>query len=196
MLEGLTRPQGRPAFKEEAMTEMKHTPEPWYVEDDGLAIYVSSDHADTGDICDLYHTDARTDIHRKTNCEANAKRIVACVNALAGCSDELLKGPALKRSIENSREMLQELKAAVVAYDAILKLSADSEEIMRLLPGAEYCKNTLERLIAKVEGRYVMGIDPCVCTTCIHDTDNPDECCYMFKEQPAALPCAQYEEKI
>ena len=55
--------------------------------------YVTSDQAGTGDICDLYHTKHRgEDFYRKENAEANARRIVACVNALDRFSNEALDG--------------------------------------------------------------------------------------------------------
>ena len=59
-------------------------------------VYVSSAFAGPSDICDLYHKDEKGKIHLKSNAEANAKRIVACVNALNGISNEVLEAGVIE----------------------------------------------------------------------------------------------------
>ena len=82
--------------------EGKHTGGKW--EDVGYdcgdqrdnIVYISSTVELKNDICDLYHKDKDGNIHIKENAKANAKRIVACVNALNSISNEALESGAVE----------------------------------------------------------------------------------------------------
>lgn len=71
------------------MSEQKWTSEPWRVESADHGVWITSPDAGVGDICDLYHytrisDDDGVDTFQKDNAEANAQRIVTCVNACQG----------------------------------------------------------------------------------------------------------------
>ena len=92
------------------MNENKHTPEPWSVDPDSTDYYASildADGADTillGDYVDWWMT------------KANARRIVACVNACAGIETGHLEKyglPDLAQKISDLRKQRDELLAAL-----------------------------------------------------------------------------------
>lgn len=67
------------------MSEMKHTPEPWALYPNS-GIYTCDDIADARGDC-IAAMDSRGALAGKDEINANAARIVACVNALAGIHD-------------------------------------------------------------------------------------------------------------
>ena len=78
-----------------------------YGEGDGEGIvFITSDEADRGDICDLYHKNGQGDTFIKPNALVNAKRIIACVNALDGISNEALDKGAVGEMVELLEYML------------------------------------------------------------------------------------------
>lgn len=92
------------------MNENKHTPEPWSVDPDSTDYYASildADGADTillGDYGDWWMT------------KANARRIVACVNACAGIETGHLEKyglPDLAQKISDLRKQRDELLKAL-----------------------------------------------------------------------------------
>lgn len=92
------------------MNENKHTPEPWSVDPDSTDYYASildADGADTillGDYVDWWMT------------KANARRIVACVNACAGIETGHLEKyglPDFAQKIFDLREQRDELLKAL-----------------------------------------------------------------------------------
>jgi hypothetical protein len=70
----------------------EHTKEPWIVIDfdPHHGTYIEDEHGET--ICDLYVIDRITDKPiQQNNAEANARRIVACVNTCEGIDTERLE---------------------------------------------------------------------------------------------------------
>lgn len=95
------------------MNENKHTPEPWSVDPDSTDYYASildADGADTillGDYGDWWMT------------KANARRIVACVNACAGIETGHLEKyglPDLAQKISDLRKQRDELLKALERF--------------------------------------------------------------------------------
>lgn len=73
------------------MSGDKHSPEPWRVEQGSMRDIETA----TGTTVVWGHDD----YSEPTMSEANARRIVACVNACAGMSTEALEGDALDRLV-------------------------------------------------------------------------------------------------
>ena len=78
-------------------TETKHTKEPWYFDQKNTCISPVSD--DQLEICSIQPIDTTAKAGKwfmfGEQSEANARRIVACVNACAGLSDEQLEDDKL-----------------------------------------------------------------------------------------------------
>ena len=88
--------------------EGKHTGGKWTViidQTEKNLVYITSDMALRADICDLYHRSPSGALHAKANAKDDAERIVACVNALKGISNEALKENVIKETIEVLRDI-------------------------------------------------------------------------------------------
>jgi hypothetical protein len=72
------------------MSETKHSPEPWRIDKEDPASGIGDA---AGEIC-------AEGWGRKRLADANARRIVACVNALAGISTEALESGALAKALD------------------------------------------------------------------------------------------------
>lgn len=74
------------------MSENKYTPEPWRVE---LVNHALGDTGDYEGVVEIRAGDAKRPMIEiwsdSDEAEANARRIVACVNACAGCATEILE---------------------------------------------------------------------------------------------------------
>lgn len=85
-------------MRDEAMSETRHTPEPWINPYPGSEVYLRDIVNVTGHYEDgrpMYWTVATVN-QRRDESEANANRIVACVNALQGLTnDEVARLPEL-----------------------------------------------------------------------------------------------------
>lgn len=83
------------------MSENKHTPEPWRVE---LVNHALGDTGDYEGVVEIRAGDAKRPMIEiwsdSDEAEANARRIVACVNALEGLNDYALSGGWSFRGIE------------------------------------------------------------------------------------------------
>jgi hypothetical protein len=127
------------------MSAAKHTPEPWFAVHikGSTRRYITSHDAGSGDIADLYHytrLGSRDDLETftKENAEANAARIVACVNACAGMDDPEANVATLKadsgymvkyrdaylHAITERYELLEALRDAVRALATIKRVDA------------------------------------------------------------------------
>jgi hypothetical protein len=73
----------------------QHTPTPWETS------AVVSAGGVGWDVCEASAGDMIADLQDCPNAEANAKRIVACVNACEGIDDPEQSIPAMKRALEN-----------------------------------------------------------------------------------------------
>lgn len=115
---------------------MKHTPEPWHVDIGDDAVYVVD-------------SDENVAIARVTNyklqdvAEINARRIVACVNALAGMPDSALVGANIRNQLDRQHDALREaesdnatLRAALQTHGAeAAKLMQHRDELLAALDG-------------------------------------------------------------
>ena len=128
------------------MSENKHIPEPWYYENcgEGFDIYDSDDHSVIDGSFGLIE------------CEANARRIVAVVNACAGIETEMLEmvveeGRTVLQDIEELTKQRDELLAAAEAIEINGEECLDFDECTAMLvPIDDYHK--LVEAIASVKG--------------------------------------------
>lgn len=87
---------------------MSHTKEPWAIDQN----YPTDIQSKSEEICSMWARDCRED-----KAKANARRIVACVNACAGISTELLE-----RGAQNDwAEMMQEMETELLETKARLQ---------------------------------------------------------------------------
>ncbi|WP_320153010.1 hypothetical protein [uncultured Tolumonas sp.] len=119
---------------------MKHTPEPWFYDENRPANFYSDD--DTGSIigeCGRYAFVKRSDDERR----ANARRIVACVNACEGSTTEDLErlGKDFVAPLINLIDQRDELLTAITEAENI---AVDSIRRMRAahVPCADLIKRT------------------------------------------------------
>jgi hypothetical protein len=90
-------------------TEQKHTPEPWREQDGRIVANEPSADNDEVLICDV-----APDNHALTEFdEFNARRIVACVNACAGISNEHLELLSVAQMVAAAVEQRDELVGAL-----------------------------------------------------------------------------------
>lgn len=123
------------------MTSTKHTPGLWIIEyQEGDKPYIVADQGKRWNnpvICDLY-SDVTTEdsvtiwpwLEAHENAEANARRIVACVNACNGFSIEEIDGADLFKDSIESCNLIDELQAQsdeMLSY--LKKLQAISHEM-------------------------------------------------------------------
>jgi hypothetical protein len=90
------------------MTEQKHTPEPWKVSGTGTMRYI--DVPVGNGILQEVATCMRVEYG---DMEANARRIVACVNACAGISTEVLEYNAMHGGVAGLEQQRDQLRAAL-----------------------------------------------------------------------------------
>jgi hypothetical protein len=125
------------------MSEIKHTPDPWRTTElDRVIADTIQKVNDDYFIADCFGPDAK----------ANARRIVACVNACAGLSQDALDGGwkaveiiAYSRSLEQQRDQLLDalkgvLKCARGSSGRIIIDQYDEEEINRAIAAVEQSK--------------------------------------------------------
>ena len=106
------------------MSETKHTPEPWKVNQDGCGdLFISGSNAEH--VTDCGGVDDDTFI-------ANARRIVACVNACKGLSTERLESPGYNINDE-FRYIALNYTDRQRAEVAILKAEADRDALLKPL---------------------------------------------------------------
>lgn len=107
------------------MSEHKHTPEPWHID------AVGNIWADTK-ICNMREIADRAESYRamtESEHRANARRIVACVNACAGMSDE-----AMELAVENGG------MKAVIGFARDLERQRDQLlEALKVIVESEQC---------------------------------------------------------
>lgn len=103
----------------------KHTPEPW--DDFAFEIY----DAEKNIIADCGYSD---DVWGKTQCKANAARIVACVNACAGIEDPEATIPALNDLADKAIELTADVN---IKEMVINQLKAERDELIRILKVVE-----------------------------------------------------------
>lgn len=102
---------------------MAHTPEPWAVDPDERAEMEWNNHilGATGErICFMAHDGTPTNAAG----EANAARIVACINALAGIPTDKLRPGIVKELIDAARQAVHE------AADLIRAQAAHIDKLM------------------------------------------------------------------
>lgn len=109
----------------------QHTPEPWEVCAFGIGL-----HANNIPICQ-FHNKLGDDF---PNCEANARRIVACVNACAGIPNEDLEmdNSAFIRVFNERNELVKQRDDLLAALN-LWKLASDNAEESELDDMACYC---------------------------------------------------------
>ena len=117
----------------------KHTPEPWIRDDrSGLECDVRAASGRKVALCwGLASNNARNyDKKYKAECDANARRIVACVNACRGIDDELLADDCIRKTREDRDELLKQrdelLKSLRWAVREIERNTCSHEETERL----------------------------------------------------------------
>lgn len=92
-----------------------HTPEPWHVSTDGYAVSIPRGHGETT-VADCF--DAGRDEFPATR-QANARRIVACVNACEGIGTETLEKERSyvrgHKGLLDERNRLREINAELLA---------------------------------------------------------------------------------
>jgi hypothetical protein len=85
---------------------MKHTKEPWCLR----GVNIDSDNSDVSvGCCYKTHSVGQT----PKSALANAKRIIACVNACAGMEEPAMEIPALKAELERLRDALSKAHAII-----------------------------------------------------------------------------------
>lgn len=98
------------------MSENKHTPEPWRVE---LVNHALGDTGDYEGVVEIRAGDAKRPMIEiwsdSDEAEANARRIVACVNALEGLNDYALSGGWSFRGIEAYAKGLEKQRDELLA---------------------------------------------------------------------------------
>ena len=116
---------------------MKHTPEPWRVDQRDKSWV----------ICDENHslTMISDDIFGAID-EANAARIVACVNACAGISNEQLE------DVGNICRLVTEALQAEAQRDELLEALKMAAAVMTACDAPEVSQKTVRELIAKMKG--------------------------------------------
>ena len=101
----------------------KHTPEPWIRDDrSGLECDVRAASGRKVALCwGLASNNARNyDKKYKAECDANARRIVACVNACRGIDDELLADDCIRKTREDRDELLKQRDELLEALRGLL----------------------------------------------------------------------------
>lgn len=130
---------------------MEHTKEPWVVieKSEHHGTYVEDEHGDT--VCDLYVLDRISDKPiEQDRSEANARRIVACVNACVGVPTEKLEGDYYQgfdpwSYAEHLKAQREELLAA------LKKIRLEPQETMSNGKALHAILNIAKRAITKVE---------------------------------------------
>ena len=110
------------------MNEIKHTPEPWLRDDrSGLECDVRAASGRKVALCwGLASNNARNyDKKYKAECDANARRIVACVNACRGIDDELLADDCIRKTREDRDELLKQRDELLEALKAARRAIGD-----------------------------------------------------------------------
>jgi hypothetical protein len=91
-----------------------HTPTPWRVRDDVSPwanwISAENDQADLGEICEGWPSSLMLEA------EANAARIVACVNACEGISNEALEAGAVSKAADTIEVLCEAFEAIKSCY--------------------------------------------------------------------------------
>ena len=98
----------------------KATKGPLHVQDNGNGgcIYITGDHAEDGDVCDLYHKTAQDGIiFRKHNCEANAALLAHCFNHGPKLLEALVA--ALGNSVDDSLYVWCQIAEAIEAASEV-----------------------------------------------------------------------------
>lgn len=99
---------------------MSHTPEPWIYDENRPANFYSDDA--TGSIigeCERYAFVKRSDEERR----ANARRIVACVNACRGVDNNQLMVTSVSGAILMLREAEQQREGLLAALEEVVRIS-------------------------------------------------------------------------
>jgi GTP:adenosylcobinamide-phosphate guanylyltransferase len=138
------------------MSEQKHTQEPWIAEQVDQVIEICNEET-------LFTVAKIHTFGEKERAEANARRIVACVNALAGATDEQIEQLQKSGLVGTLNDYAEAARIATSQRDELLaavkRAHAYIDDICYGLPrGAESHKAFLEgkalrEAIAKVESK-------------------------------------------
>lgn len=101
---------------------MNHTPTPWHIDNSGGMTYIRSNGQS---ICRVIEEV----VH-------DASRIVACVNALAGISNEVLDNPMFRSALKGKATLLE--------------IMDHNKQLLKAVEFAEYLANSADYLLAKI----------------------------------------------